>query len=205
MVENHQETEGSSLPQDQACSDSGEKSSKNEQDQLAMQSLAEGNDDALNGIIERWQKPITSFLYQTIGDYNTALDLSQEVFVRLYRNRKRFKAGKSFSSYLFTIASNLAKNHFRWKSRHPEAQLDSEKLPPEAKISDPYSDMEKDERSAKVRDAVLTLPEKLRIPVTLFYFEGMSYAEIAEVLNTSTKTVETRLYRARQALKSELS
>lgn len=169
-----------------------------------MQSLAEGNDEGLNEIIERWQKPITSFLYQTIGDYNTALDLSQEVFVRLYRNRERYKSGKSFSSYLFTIASNLAKNHFRWKSRHPEAQLDNEKLLIEATVSDPYLELEKDERGAKVRAAVLTLPQKLRIPVTLFYFEGMSYAEIAEVLNTSTKTVETRLYRARQALKSEL-
>lgn len=169
-----------------------------------MQSLTEGNDSALNDIIDRWQKPIISFLYQTIGDYDTALDLAQEVFVRLYRNRKRYKAGKSFSSYLFTIAANLAKNHFRWKSRHPEDQLDHKPDVIESRIGDPSQDMEKNERGAKVRAAVLTLPEKLRVPVVLFYFEDMSYAEIAEILNTSTKTVETRLYRARQMLKTDL-
>lgn len=169
-----------------------------------MQALAEGDDNALNEIMNRWHKPIVSFLYKTIGDYDTSLDLAQEVFVRLYKNRLKYTSGKKFSSYIFTIAVNLAKNHFRWKSRHPEASIgDCEEVAIASSLN-PQCELEKDEEARTVRLAVLSLPEKLRIPVTLFYFEELSHKEIADVMQSTSKSVEARLYRARKLLKLEL-
>ncbi|MDF1754522.1 MAG: RNA polymerase sigma factor [Verrucomicrobiales bacterium] len=179
--------------------------SSNEEDNLAMAALAAGDDDALAAIIKRWQGPITSFLYRTVGEYDTALDLSQEVFVRLYRNRRAYKTGGKFSSYLFMIASNLAKNHFRWKSRHPECHLDSEwgKGVAGDGVShvDPGAHLERSEKGVQLQQALLSVPEKLRIPVILFYYEDYSHTEIAKILKCSRKSVETRIYRARQILK----
>ena len=100
--------------------------SSNEQDNARMLDLSRGDDLALSRIMERWQAPIISYLYRTTGNYEMARDLAQEVFVRLYKNRKNYRSGGNFSSYIFTIATNLAKNHFRWKGRHPEVQLEED-------------------------------------------------------------------------------
>lgn len=186
-----------------------ERPSSNEEDCAAMAALANGDDDGLNQLIDRWQAPITAYLYRMVGDYESALDLSQEVFVRLYRNRANFKEGRSFSSYIFTIATNLGKNHFRWKGRHPETGLDPEWG---SNISgegvdhvSPAGFLEKSEESKKVKEAVSALPEKLRIPLILYYYQDLPQSEIAAILKCSEKSIETRLYRARKLLKASLS
>ncbi|MDF1811227.1 MAG: RNA polymerase sigma factor [Verrucomicrobiales bacterium] len=180
-----------------------QKQSSQDEDNLAMIALAGGDDDALTQIIQRWQAPITAFLYRTVGDYETALDLSQEVFVRLYRNRKAYKQGHKFSSYLYMIASNLAKNHFRWKSRHPESVLDIDANETGSE-GNPRLTLEKSEEGEQLRQALLEIPDKLRIPTVLFYFDDLSQPEIARILKCSRKSVETRIYRAKQLLKSSL-
>ena len=178
-------------------------------DEEAMAALARGQNDALNAIMDRWSKPVTAFLYRSIGDYETALDLAQEVFVRLYRSRHTYKRRGTFSSYLFTIATNHAKNHFRWKSRHPEAELDEKSNQSIAGAGldhlDPRARLEKSEDAQRVRDALLSLPDKLRLPMILFYYDEMSHAEIAGIFSCSEKTIETRLYRGRKLLGEKLS
>ena len=186
--------------------------SSNEVDNERMIELSKGDDLALSRIMDRWQAPVISYLYRTTGNYETAKDLAQEVFVRLYRNRRRYRPGGNFSSYIFTIATNLAKNHFRWRARHPEVQLEEG---PEVQLVgevgdgtaqiDPSSYIEKVEDGGQIRIAVLALPEKLRFPIILFYYHDMTQVQIAEILNCSEKAVETRLYRARKSLRSVLS
>lgn len=176
-------------------------------DQQLLIRLRDGEDLALNDLMDRWRKPILAYLYRMIGDYETAGDLAQEVFVRVYRARKKYRPKAKASAYLFTIAANLARNHFRWSKRHPETALTDEHVNGGAGAtshSDPASALERKESGAEIRAAVQQLPEKLRTPVILFHFNELAQSEIAEILQCSEKTVETRLYRARKKLREGL-
>lgn len=180
---------------------------EDESDRQLLIQLRDGEDLALNALMDRWRKPILAYFYRTIGDYETAADLAQEVFVRVYRARRKYKPKAKASAYLFTIAANLARNHFRWTKRHPEAALTDEvtsRMERESSQSDPARALEQTESSAAVRSAVQRLPEKLRTPVVLFHFNELPQSEIAEILRCSEKTVETRLYRARKMLRDSL-
>ena len=173
-----------------------------------MLRLRDGDDLALNDLMDRWRKPILAYLYRTVGDYETAADLSQEVFVRIYRSRKKYRPKAAFSSYIFTIAANLAKNHFRWKKRHPEAELSDAisgaLTDDDTESSDPSRHLEATEEGKKIKAAVQRLPEKFRTPVILYHFNELPQSEIAKILGCSEKAVETRLYRARKQLRKLL-
>lgn len=173
--------------------------------------LADGEDLALNILMDRWASRLNAFLYRLTGQHEVAVDLTQETFVRLFKARKRYRPKGQFSTYLFSIAANLARNHARWKSRHPTVSIDAttddgRPLVPEASDSAQRPDEHADssERYQKVRKALTTLPHDLREAITLFVYEGMGYAEIAELAGCSPKAVETRIYRARQLLKGIL-
>ena len=172
-----------------------------------MKRLADGDDLALNGIMHRWKDRLVSFLQRSTGNHHVALDLAQETFVRLYQSRDRYKPDAAFATYLFRIAANLARNHARWRSRHPAVSLDAvtglaDRLrDPE---SGPDAQMEKDEAFARIERALATLPPELREALHLFTYEEMSQGEIARALGCSVKTVETRVYRARQMLRGLL-
>jgi len=88
-------------------------------DRSDMERLAAGQDAALNDLMERHATPVFHFLCRMVGNEDDANDLAQETFVRVFRARASFRAGEKFSTWLFTIAANLARNHFRWRSRHP--------------------------------------------------------------------------------------
>jgi len=176
-------------------------------DAAAMQRLAAGDDRALDEVMTRWSPRLIAFLYRLTGNHATARDLSQECFVRLYGSRERYRAGHSFSAYLFQIAANLARNHARWKSRHPEAPIDSVGFaePAVNPSRRPDREAETNETTAAVRDAVLALPEDLRAPLVLSVYEQMPQEEIAAILGCTRKAVETRIYRARQVLRDRLA
>jgi hypothetical protein len=88
-------------------------------DSSAMRRLREGEDLALNEIMERWQRRVTSYLLRFTGNETVAIDLAQETFVRVYQARERYRPKAKFSTWLFAIASNLAREHLRWLRRHP--------------------------------------------------------------------------------------
>ena len=96
------------------------------QDQADMERLMAGQDAALNVLMERHAGPIFQFIFRMLGDVDEANDLAQETFLRLYRARDRFRPGNRFTTWLFTIAANLARNHLRWRSRRPNLSLDAE-------------------------------------------------------------------------------
>ncbi len=180
-------------------------------DSELMHQLAGGNDLALNVLMDRWAARVNSFLFKMTGQREVAADLAQETFVKLYNARKRYRSSGTFSTYLFTIAANLARNHARWRKRHPTVSLDAPvnddafvRYEPQDSSHTPDQAASIAERYKEVHQALLTLPHDLREAITLLVYEGMGYAEIAILTGCSSKAVETRIYRARQILKDKL-
>ena len=145
-------------------------------DVLAMSRLREGDDLALNDIMDRWQTRLTGYLIRLTGSEATAVDLAQETFVRVYGNRFRYRASGAFSTWLFAIASNLARHHLRWQLRHPTISMDAaagtsgsvlESV--QAADPDPRVRLERAERAEAVREAIAELAPDLR---EAFYLRG---------------------------------
>ncbi|MEY4484517.1 MAG: hypothetical protein RL693_1969 [Verrucomicrobiota bacterium] len=178
-------------------------------DVVLMQRLAGGEDLALNELMSRWRERIASFLLRMVGDHATAMDLTQETFVRLYTSRHSYKPTAAFSTYLFHIAANLARTHARWKGRHPTVPMDDEQGALIHEAIDPQLSPDEaaafHEKSMMLNRAIAGLPVDLREALILFTIEDMSHAEIATALGCSPKAVEVRIYRARQALKEALA
>src|SRR5690349_14220118 len=96
------------------------------QDQTDMERLMSGHDAALNDLMERHANPVFRFLVGMLGNEDDANDLAQETFMRVYRARESFRPGRKFTAWLYTIAGNLARNQFRFRTRHPSISIDSE-------------------------------------------------------------------------------
>jgi RNA polymerase sigma-70 factor (ECF subfamily) len=176
-----------------------------------MSRLAAGDDLALNALMSRWSERVLGFLFRMTGQRETATDLAQETFVKLYQARERYRPRGQFSTYLFAIAANLARNHARWAARHPTVSLDATGPDGASAMADPADPQQSPAAAALAREtatavnrAIFALPAELRESLTLFIDQAMSYAEIARLSRCSPKAVETRIYRARQILKQQL-
>jgi RNA polymerase sigma factor (sigma-70 family) len=176
-------------------------------DAVCMDRLRGGDDRALNELMDRWEKPLTTFLFRYTGNEAAAIDLAQETFVRVYEHRHTQRGG-SFSAWLFSIAANLSKNHARWKARHPTVSLnlDGENVRDfPSPAASPCEEAAREEIAAAVREAVQELPHDLKTVTLLFEYQEQSHSEIAAALGCTPKAVETRLYRARQLLREKLA
>ena len=177
-----------------------------------MQRLAGGHDAALNDLMARHARPVFQFLCRMLGNEDDANDLAQETFVRVYQHRASFKPGARFTTWLYTIAANLARNHHRWRARHPNVSLDAESETTGQSIgavlpaSDPAPDSAAvaTERAAAVRAAVEKLPPDMREVIILCEWQDLSSAEAAAILETTPKAIDNRLYRARNLLRDRL-
>jgi len=182
-------------------------------DRADMQRLAGGHDAALNELMERHAQSIFHFLYRMLGNEEDANDLAQETFVRVFRHRATFKPAARFSTWLYTIAGNLARNHHRWRSRHPNVSLDAPPAGGEQTLGEllpstdasPGENATNTERAQAVRSAVDRLPPDLREAIILCEWEELSLNAAALALNTTPKAVESRLYRARKLLRESLA
>ena len=178
----------------------------NNADQQAMARLAAGDHSALNQLMTHWTPRLIAFLTRLTGNTATAEDLAQETFVRLYQSRDRYQPIGQFSTYLFQIAANLARNQARWKSRHPESPVDeSQGQEFTDPGNDPSSHTMANETVQAVHRAVAALPEDLRLPLVLAVYENQSRNAIATILGCSPKAAEMRIYRARLALREALA
>ena len=181
-------------------------------DRADMEKLQAGHDAALNDLMERHATPVFHFLCCMVNNEDDANDLAQETFVRVFKSRASFRAEQKFSSWLFTIAANLARNHFRWRTRHPNLSLDAENPETEQSLGStlpadnppPNEAALATERAQAVRAAVGKLPEDLREAIVVCEWEERSVAEAATILESTPKAVESRLYRARQILREQL-
>lgn len=170
-----------------------------------MAEVARGDPDALATLVGLWQRPLLGFVFRYVQNEADARDLVQETFVRIYEKRGAFRQGTAFSGWLFTIAANLCRNHVRWRTRHPSQDLTSASAA-EYACARPAPDgaLVASERVAAVRAAIAELPHDLKVTLLLHEYEGLSYAEIAEVVGCSVKGVEARLARARLRLREAL-
>jgi RNA polymerase sigma-70 factor (ECF subfamily) len=183
-----------------------------DQDALDMARLAGGHAAALNHLMDRHAPRLFHYLVRSLQNQDDAADLAQETFARVYQNRDRFDPRRKFSTWLYAIATNLVRDRYRWRTRHPQVSLDAQNGQTDARLKDtlravdlaPDAALEARERSAAVRQAVAALPLELRQPLLLAVYEGRSQAEIGKILDCSAKAVETRLYRARQRLRESL-
>lgn len=177
-------------------------------DSAVVSAFLNGEERAFSELVERYQARLLNFVYRTIGDREKAEDLVQEVFIRVYRHLHRFDRSKKFSTWVYTIASNLAKNELRNRSRNPLVLFQSisknwqdEERPMqfEDTANRPDDLYRKRDIREKVEEAVERLPEHHRNVFVLRELEGKSYEEIAEITHTNLGTVKSRLNRARNS------
>ena len=165
-------------------------------------------------LVELYNHRMVTVLQHLVGSAEEAEDLAQEAFLRVYRNRKRYRPRAKFSTWLYTIANRLALNVIRSRQRKPVVALnlrDSGPLgprPAEQLVQDrarqPQQHLVHQELASQVRSALDTLNERQRIAVVLNKFEDMNYNEIAEIMNLTTKAVKSLLSRARTNLRIAL-
>jgi RNA polymerase sigma-70 factor, ECF subfamily len=173
--------------------------------QVVAQFLA-GEKRAFNELVGRYHVRLLNFIYRTIGDRDRAEDLVQETFIRVYRHLHRFDQSKKFSTWAYTIASNLAKNELRNRSRNPlvlfqmiKKNWDADHRPLEWEDNTYRPDDLYRKRHLKetVDRAVAQLPEHHRVVFVLREMEGKTYEEISEITGVNLGTVKSRLNRAR--------
>lgn len=170
---------------------------------------------AFEQLVENYQHRLVAVMHHLIGNNEEAEDLAQEVFLRVYKARKKYRPRSKFSTWLFTIANNLALNFLRSRQRKPLVSLpvqDSGPLgprPAEQMVPDrrsgPMQRIQKQELAELIRQALDGLNERQRMAVVLNKFEDMNYAEIAEVMGLSTKAIKSLLSRARMNLRTALA
>jgi RNA polymerase sigma-70 factor, ECF subfamily len=192
---------------------SDEAAQSDARDRADMIRLADGHGAALNELMERHAGRLLNYLIRCLQHDEDAADATQEAFVRVYQNRAKFNANQKFSTWLYAIATNLVKDRYRHRSRHPQVSLDAEneatgenfrESVPEQKPT-PSESLQGAERAEAVRQAVTELPEELRTPLILCEYEELSHAEIGEILKCTPKAIETRIYRARNQLREKLA
>lgn len=173
-----------------------------------------GDEAAFQELTRRYRNQITNYVYRMLDDYDRAVDLAQETFVRVWVNAERYQATYSFSTYIYRIAHNLAISELRQRKRRRTIPLptffsdkDSEEM--EVEIEDRKQILADDaiigdERRRAVAKAIASLPEKYRAALVLCDLEEKSYEEISEVLGLPVGTVKSRINRARNLLKEKL-
>jgi len=178
-----------------------------------MLRVREGDDSGFEYLIEKYRKPIVSFMYRMVHNQAVAEELAQEVFLRVYRSRQTYRAEARFSTWLYRIATNLGVNHAR-DTRHERSaqtvyldQPDPETgTTPDVADSRPGAEDElvKDERMRAIRKHVMALPERQRTAVLMHKYQGLDYREIGAVLHLSESATKSLLFRAYQTLRERL-
>ena len=175
-------------------------------DSALVAAFLDGEKRAFNLLVDRYQGRLLNFVYRTTGDRERAEDLVQETFIRVYRHLHRFDQSKKFSTWIYTIASNLAKNELRNRSRNPlvlfqaiKKNWDADQKPLEWEDNTfrPDDLFRKRHLRQMVESAVEELPEHHRVVFVLRELEGKTYEEIAEITSCNLGTVKSRLNRAR--------
>jgi RNA polymerase sigma-70 factor, ECF subfamily len=175
-------------------------------DAQVVQAFLDGRERAFDELVARYQARLLNFIYRTVGDRERAEDLVQEVFIRIYRHLHRFDQSKKFSTWAYTIASNLAKNELRNRSRNPLVlfqtirrhwEADHRPLQFEDSSARPDDLFHKRHLRELVEQSVSRLPEHHRVVFVLRELEGKTYEEIADITGCNLGTVKSRLNRAR--------
>ena len=186
---------------------------ENLSDHALIESVKNGDEAAFAEIVRRYRNPLTNYLYRFLNDYEEAVDLAQETFVRVYFAIARYHTEYAFSTYIYRIATNLAISEIRKRKRRrilsltglfqAEDESETEFQPPDQKPL-PDANLIEDEQSRVIATAIAALPEKYRAPIVLRDIEGKSYEEVAQILELGLGTTKSRISRGRALLKEKL-
>lgn len=182
-------------------------------DHALIEATKNGDESAFAVIIGRYRNPLTNYLYRFLNDYEEAVDLAQETFVRVYFAIDRYHTDYAFSTYIYRIATNLAISEIRKRKRRTILSLtglfqseadDTTEFQPKDERALPDKQFIDNERDQVVARAIAALPPKYRVPVILRDIEGRTYEEIAAILELGLGTTKSRISRARALLKEKL-
>ena len=182
-------------------------------DAALMLRVKRGDRAAFAELVEKYKQPVMNFIFRSLRDEIEAEDLAQNVFLQVYKSRRRYKRAAKFSTWLFTIARNLCLNELRRRSRHPAESLDEPHAEhaeqPQRQYEDPaaVSPPEKFlqvELAQKIEEALAELPENQRSAILLCRQEELSYEEISEILDCSLSATKSLIHRGRETLKEKL-
>lgn len=187
-----------------------------DEDWLLINDFLQGKESAFGGIFEKYKKKVINLAFRFLKEAQSAEDIAQEVFIRIYEKKIRYDPRAKFSTLLYRITVNASLDSIRKKKFFP-ISLD-QKAGEESgdgqtfldRLANPKSDspdgtFEQDELKMLLRKEIDQLPEKLRSPLLLYQFEEMPYGDIAQVLGITTKAVERRIYHAKGQLRKKLA
>lgn len=167
-----------------------------------------GLEGSFEELVRRYQRPISAYVYRMVGDYESALDLTQEIFIKVYNSLRRYRPEFKFSTWIYKIAHNSAVDHLRRINTREQSLIsgsDGEhfELPIESGRPSPEQESERKERRIEIESVVRTLPANYRELVILRHSQDLTYEEIVEVTGLPLGTVKNRLFRAREMMRQQ--
>jgi RNA polymerase sigma-70 factor (ECF subfamily) len=185
-------------------------------DEALIERIGRGEENALILLMERHKQPLFRFVYRYLNNEADSAEATEATFFKVYQNAARFKPKASPKTWIYTIALNLARDCLRKEKKrkgHLSLNAPINKGDSEQPLADrmdsgdpsPSRSLQSDDDLLRIQEHVARLPEKLKFPFVFCILEKHSYDECAAILKTSRKTVETRIYRARQTLKEQLA
>jgi RNA polymerase sigma-70 factor (ECF subfamily) len=171
-------------------------------------SAISGLEGSFEELVRRYQRPISAYVYRMVGDYESALDLTQEIFIKVYNSLRRYRSEFKFSTWIYKIAHNSAVDHLRRTATREQSiitgtESDSFELPIESGRLSPEEESERKERRIEIEAVIRTLPGNYRELVILRHSQDLTYEEIVEVTGLPLGTVKNRLFRAREMMRQQ--
>ncbi len=170
-----------------------------------------GEKKAFDVLVIKYQQKVINLALRFVRDHHTAMDISQEAFIKAYRGLKNFRGDSAFYTWLYRITINTAKNHVVTQSRRlPANDIDAQEAEQYSgadklhESGTPDKEMEKDDVHTAIITAIEELPNDLRIAITLREIEGFTYEEISEAMECPIGTVRSRIFRAREAIEAKI-
>ena len=167
-----------------------------------------GGEGGFEELVRRYQRPISAYVYRMVGNYESALDLTQEIFIKVYSSLERYRAEFKFSTWIYKIAHNAAVDHLRRTATREQSLVagpegDQFDLPIESNGLSPEQESEQRERRGEIETVVRALPANYRELIILRHSQDLSYEEIVEVTGLPLGTVKNRLFRAREMMRQQ--
>ncbi|MDR5902722.1 MULTISPECIES: RNA polymerase sigma factor RpoE [Halomonas] len=178
-----------------------------ETDQQLVERAQKGDTRAFDLLVRKYQHKIIGLIGRYVHDHAEVQDVAQEAFIKAYRALGKFRAESAFYTWMYRIAINTAKNHLVSRGRRPPGSdldiVDAEILDQSGRLSDtetPEAAMARDQLKGAIFEAIEALPDDLRTAITLRELEGLSYEDIATIMECPVGTVRSRIFRAREAV-----
>lgn len=177
-------------------------------DRELVATAATGLEGSFEELVRRYQRPISAYVYRMVGDYEAALDLTQEIFIKVYGSLARYRSEFKFSTWIYKIAHNSAVDHLRRNAGRERSLVngiegDQYDLPIESGSLSPEQESERKERRLEIESVVRSLPTTYRELIVLRHSQDLTYEEIVEVTGLPLGTVKNRLFRAREMMRSQ--